>query len=64
MVYIIFVQNAVGLEFFRVIKIKESDTWLEQWQSRYMYVPYILALHFLLQSLSSLVLFIIVHGRI
>lgn len=38
MVYIIFVQNAVGLEFFRVIRIKESDTWLEQWQSRYMYV--------------------------
>lgn len=29
MVYIIFVQNAVGLEFFRVIRIKESDTWLE-----------------------------------
>lgn len=38
MVYIIFVQNAVGLEFSRVMRIKESDTWLEQWRSRYMYV--------------------------
>lgn len=26
MVYTIFGQNAVGLEFFRVMRIKESDT--------------------------------------